>query len=143
MIDVRSVVLMKIPFPDLNSNLALSRHMYICFEKSGNKRKFLKCQTYKPLIHSSPTNPPNHYVVERSNPTRNPFEKPATLIDLDKYFITSGVRFNRNCLTSNRPDICGELFNVLQEEISGESMQQEILDSNMLIRLNPSVTLMQ
>lgn len=45
LIDRSDVVRIKMPFPDITSNLAVNSHMYICHYVSGNTVSFVKCQT--------------------------------------------------------------------------------------------------
>lgn len=136
LIKVREVVKMKIPFPNISSTLAIQEHMYICVA-DGSKKQFVKCQTYKPLHHAKKNVPPFKYIIEKKNLTRNPFDKPETIIDLDKLFLAQAVRFNRCCLTTNRCDICKGLYNQITNGIQNNTnIILETLDSVKLKQLN-------
>ena len=80
LIDRSDVVRIKMPFPDITSNLAVNSHMYICHHVSGNTVSFVKCQTLKPyMLISSPI---KHYWDEAPDIARNPFQR-TTRIDCD------------------------------------------------------------
>lgn len=126
---------MKVPFPHISSQLAIQEHMYICY-KAGSEKQFFKCQTYKPMIHRREDKPPFNYIVERKNPDRNPFDRPETLIDLDKTFLINGLKFLRSCLTTNRTDICRGLYSQIKDEIVADKLENELLENEDLKILN-------
>lgn len=126
MIKERDVVRLKVAFPDISSTLALQKHMYICIQKEQNRKQLVKCQTYKPLEHGDKAKPPFRYIVERKNPTRNPFDKPQTLIDLDKLFVVSGLSLPLSCLTTNRRDVCKDLFKSIKEQLTSTTTKESL-----------------
>ena len=136
MIKERHVIRMKIPFPSLSSKLACSSHMYICVERAEPQYKFVKCQTLKPYMLIKP--PTENYCDEPADITRNPFMH-KTRIDCDKRFKTSEVEYDDRLLTPNRPDICEELFSVINEKLlqSGNDIS---LNEEELVTINPLIT---
>ncbi|EPH65608.1 hypothetical protein [Enterococcus casseliflavus] len=135
MISERDVVKLKIAFPDISSTLAMQKHMYICVLKNPSCKKLVKCQTYKPLVHSDLSKPPYKYIVERKNPTRNPFDKPQTLIDLDKIFVVSGISLPLSCITTNRNNVCKDLFKSIKIQLT-PTAPEEVLEASSLKALN-------
>ena len=127
---------MKIPFPSINSKLAYSAHMYICMESEALQYVFAKCQTLKPYMLFQKTM--KNYCDEAPDIARNPFVQ-MTRIDCDKRFSTSGVQYDARLLTTNRPDICEELFEKIAEKLS-EAGEDICLDEKALISLNPLVS---
>ena len=115
MINSKDVIRMKIPYPSINSNMAVSAHMYICRNRSELNYEYIKCQTLKPymLINSPMTN----YHDESPDITRNPFTK-KTRIDCDKLFLTSNVSYDIRLKATTRPDVSDDLFNVVQQKLS-------------------------
>ena len=130
------MIRMKIPFPSVSSRLACSAHMYICVEREEPQYKFVKCQTLKPYMLVN--NPTDNYCDEPADITRNPFER-ETRIDCDKRFKTAGVEYDDRLLTPNRPDICEELFLVVNEKLlqSGKDIS---LNEEELVSINPLIT---
>lgn len=89
MIRVKDVVRVKMPYPNINSELAASAHMYIC-KKSGTEKDFLKIQTKKNKhrIHGIPID--NYFELE-GNSNDNPC-KHDSFVDLEKNFNLKGVK---------------------------------------------------
>lgn len=114
MIRKKDVIRMKIPFPDISSNLALKSDMYICRSSCGTKYEYVKCQTLKPfmLINS----PIINYHDEEPDLSRNPFTK-KTRIDCDKLFISSNVLYDDKLKTTARPDVSNEVFQSVEEKL--------------------------
>ena len=46
MIDRKDVVTIRIPFPNISSDLAVRSHMYICHHTKQRLKKFVKCQNH-------------------------------------------------------------------------------------------------
>lgn len=88
MINQRDVIRMRIPYPDINSDLAVMSHMYICKKADGSLYEYVKCQTLKPAMLSGRLL--KHFVDENADISRNPFKR-ATRIDCDKIFYTDSV----------------------------------------------------
>lgn len=128
---------MKLPFPTIQDTLAYRPHMYVCLE-SGDKKKFLSCQTKKPS-NITEENPPFEYVEEKNDINRNPFKWP-TLIACDYAFGLDYVHIDRKLLTKNRRDICQDLYNDIWQTIQHSSFRVEEMDVNNLITLNPYLT---
>ena len=124
---------MKIPFPSINSTLAVSSHMYICIRSEGKLYDFVKCQTLKTymLINQVIQN----YCDEKPDINRNPF-KQATRIDCDKIFRTVNVYYDEKLLTTSRRDICKELFEEIKNKLSCSQTACIQLDEKILVALN-------
>ena len=114
MINAKDVVRMKVPYPSISDGMAVASHMYICHRRSDKDYEYIKCQTLKPYMFSK--NPMVHYYDEQPDISRNPFTRP-TRIDCDKLFRTTTVHYNDELKTSNRPDVCEDLFRAVQEEL--------------------------
>lgn len=136
MINRSDVVRIKMPFPNIRSELAVNSHMYICHQVNGVITHFVKCQTLKPyMLFSAPM---KHYWDEQPDITRNPFRS-ATRIDCDKEFITANVQYDERLKTTARPNVCDEVMTHIDEEIlcdgyiSNEIVEDELLSLNKLI----------
>lgn len=105
---------MKVPFPSISDEMAVSPHMYICHKRAGTNYEYIKCQTLKPYMLIN--NPMIHYHDEQPNISRNPFTRP-TRIDCDKLFRTTTVCYDDRLKTSNRTDVCDQLFRSVQVEL--------------------------
>jgi hypothetical protein len=127
------VITMKVPFPSISSELAVTAHMYICLEEGINK-EFIKCQTFKPM-HIVANRPPFQCIVESPDITRNPFQKKTT-IDCDKAFCVTNVEISPDLLTKTRRNVCPELFTAITNKTKHSAFKKEILDTNELLRLN-------
>lgn len=114
MINAKDVVRMKVPYPSISDGMAVASHMYICHRRADKDYEYIKCQTLKPYMFSK--NPMVHYYDEQPDISRNPFTRP-TRIDCDKLFRTTTVHYNDELKTSNRPDVCEDLFRAVQEEL--------------------------
>lgn len=114
MINARDVVTLKVPFPDISSELALKAHMYICYQRDDGKKQLVKCQTFKFGIIMG-KNALRHYVREKPDLHRNPFRQ-ETLIDCDKLFATD-KKIDVRLRTVSRPDICVDLFDDVHDEL--------------------------
>ena len=122
---------MRIPFPDIDSSLALHAHMYICIQ-NGNDKEFIKCQTFKPT-HILSGSRPQQYLIEEHNINRNPFIRKTT-IDCDKSFCVSYILIDRRLLAER--NVCHELFDSIIEKIKHSIFFKENLDSANLCTLN-------
>lgn len=137
MINTKDVLRMKVPYPSINDELALSPHMYICKTANALHYEFIKCQTLKPyMIYSGIF---NHYVDEPADQSRNPFQR-TTRIDCDKVFTTSGVSYHDALKTTNRPDVCQALFDVVISELVKDGYGVELLNEEALVRINSLIT---
>lgn len=133
MIDQADVVTMRVPFPQIESSLAVKAHMYVCVQ-NGTHKKFIKCQTFKPL-HIAKTKPPYQYLIEPANIKRNPFMNKTT-IDCDKAFCLDNVTIDKSLLTKRRKDVCEDLFGEIQEKTEHVAFLEELLDSSHFLYLN-------
>lgn len=137
MIKERDVTTLKMPFPDISAGLALSPHMYICYE-SGQSKKMFKVQSLKPhhIMHM----PANNYIIEEKDIQRNPFNK-KSMIDLDKYFFLERVRIKEWVLTKTRRDICADLYDKIQEGTEDLSIcREQKMNVDEIIILNKAVS---
>ena len=114
MINSRDVIRMKVPFPDISSSLAIQSHMYICKDSVHPSYGFIKCQTLKPYMLTSPIM--SHYIDEPADVTRNPFKR-TSRIDCDKLFTSSSVSYSDSLKATIRTDVCEELFSKIISEL--------------------------
>jgi len=136
LIKEKDVVTMRVPFPDIDSNLAVSPHMYICMKNSSEK-KFIKCQSKKPH-HLMKNKEPFRRVVEDPNISRNPFKR-KTLIDCDKVFVINGVTIHSELLTTSRKDICEDLFQQVKRAATHEKLGTHQMEKKLLLKLNRKI----
>jgi hypothetical protein len=131
LIDKADVVIMRIPFLDIDPSSALKAHMYICIQ-NGNDKEFIKCQTFKPT-HILTCCPPKYYLIEEQNISRNPFIRKIT-IDCDKSFCVSCVTIDKKSL--EKRNVCNELFDSIIEKIKHSDFCKGYLDPISLSMLN-------
>ncbi len=136
MISIQDVIKMRVPFPNIDSNLAVSAHMYICI-KDGGEKEFIKCQTFKPA-HLNSGNQPYVFIKERVDPLRNPFRKTST-IDCDKSFVIKKVIISKDLLASR--NICDCLYNEITDKISHEKFASQVLNENEIVTINNKINL--
>lgn len=135
MINKREVCRLKIPFPNIESGLAIKAHMQICIDPVKNQ--FLTCQTARPHL-AKPGRPPFNYVIEIPDLERTPFQHP-TLIDCDKSFeLSEQVEVLARAKTALRPDICEELFLTLLHKINHDKFRIIKIQLDELETLNPA-----
>ena len=128
---------MRIPFPLIDSGLAVIPHMYVCLNKSGDTKNFVKCQSLKPR-HLGKNKEPFRRIEEDPDSTRNPF-KQKTLIDCDKKFLIESTEISKDLLTSSRRDVCQSLFDKIKSETSHASLATHRIDSVSLAYLNSKI----
>lgn len=133
MIEEKDVVTMRIPYPSIDSNLAVSTHMYIC-TKNDDEKKFVKCQTLKPY-HLKEGSEPLRKIIEDANIQRNPFKR-KTLIDCDKNFAVNGVSIPSDLLATSRRDVCKDLFAQIKRSLSHDGVDTHQLEKDLLLKLN-------
>lgn len=114
MIKKQDVVSLFVPFPNIDSKLALNSHMYICHRVVEGETDLIKCQTFKNKYFIE--NNLKHKVVEDPDISRNPFNK-KSLIDCDKLFKFIGVYIPETLLAKKRRDVCPELFSHVEMEL--------------------------
>lgn len=137
LINRSDVVRIKMPFPDISSDLAVNSHMYICRVADGNTFCFVKCQTLKPYMLIS--TPMRHYWDEAPDITRNPFQR-ATRIDCDKEFITCHVRYDERLRTTWRPDVCNDVMLHIDAELLCDGYVSNYIEESALLSLNPLIS---
>jgi len=130
---------MKIPFPEIDAQLARDAHMYICLQNEY-PMNFLKCQSsYKHLKNVK--SPPYKFVEVVPDIAHSPFTRP-TLVDCDKSFLMNqDIIFSKGSLHRRRRDISEELFIKLEEKIKHDDFEEIILDSEVVVRLNEMIEL--
>lgn len=133
MINVKDVIRMKIPYPNISDKLAVCSHMYICKLRQGSHYEYIKCQSIKPYMLSKKTS--IHYLDEKPDLSRNPFTKP-TRIDCDKVFSTFTVKYDQKLKTNLRSDVSDDLFNVVLDELQIDGYQNITLNENELVSIN-------
>lgn len=136
MINRKDVIRMKIPFPNMSSDLAADSHMYICRNGSylGRQTEYIKCQSWKPYMLTS--RDINHFVDEEPDINRNPFMK-KTRIDCDKVFCTSSLVYPDSMKTTRRPDVSEDVMQKVESELLDDGYAQNNLNENELRSLNP------
>lgn len=137
MINRKDVIRVRMPFPDISSDLATTSHMYICRQVEEDTYRFLKCQTLKPKMLGSDIM--QHYWDEQPDITRNPFCH-ATRIDCDKEFVTTGVQYDDALKTVSRPDVSDDVINEAERELFCDGYTSHNIDESNLLRLNPLVS---
>lgn len=132
MINVKDVIWLKVPYPNINSGLARERHMYVCMNSETGKKEFIKISSLKPthFIH------PIHHIIESPDINRNPFTK-VSIIDCDKMLISTGIMFPIVLRTNRRPDICEDLYQQIMQESSYSG--KIVLDTQWLLSLNSAL----
>ena len=138
MINERDVIRMKVPYPNISSQLAVQAHMYICKSAENAAFSFIKCQTLKPYMLLK--NPLKHYVDEYANVARNPFKR-TTRIDCDKLFSTKKVNYSKKMCATVRADVCQELYDDVISELKQDGwLDIPISDEKQLANINPLIT---
>lgn len=130
---------MKVPYPEINSPLAVKSHMYICKSINNKEHKFIKCQTLKSYMLISDQNPMINYHDEVPDINRNPFSKP-TRIDCDKLFNTYTVNYGSAMVTTTRRDVSDDLYKELVGKLSFGTFSEIDLDEDDLVSLNPLIS---
>lgn len=115
--------------------MALSAHMYICYEHIANNYQLVKCQTFKNTFYTL-----NHKIIESENIKRNPF-KHRTLIDCDKLFKLNGLVIPDSLLATSRRNICDELFYDVDVELKTDGYKDEVLKRELVRKVNPKIIL--
>ncbi|MEM5009235.1 hypothetical protein WKH57_00810 [Niallia taxi] len=138
MINIKDVVTMKLPFPNLSAELANRSHMYICLEEGASK-VMLKCQREKPTNIDVGV-PPFRRITETPNLLRNPFVF-TTLIDCDKSFLIKDVIIDESLLAKNRRDISDEVHQLILEEFKNNPCHQEIINKEDICSVNRKITI--
>lgn len=138
MTKIKDVITVKVPFPDINSNLAVNPHMYLCIQDGVNK-KFLSCQTRKPMLLAK-SRPPFRYVDENVDSSRNPFKR-ATLIGCDYAFCFDKIHVSSRLLTATRRDVCDEVYEKVLTEIHHDKFINKSIDTTALISINPGLSI--
>lgn len=134
MTKVKDIFRVKLPFPDISSNLATRAHMYLCIQ-AGKDKKILSCQTKKPLLLRT-DKPPYRYVDCKADIEKNPFKR-DTLIACDYCFELKGIHVDSSLLTSPRRDMCPEMYSEVLNKISSSTFSSRVLDEDLLLSLNP------
>ena len=132
-INKKDVITMKIPYPDINSQLAIQKHMYICCKKEKEHHGFDKVQTLKPYMINNPTFV--NFVDEMADINRNPFAHQSR-IDCEKIFTTTKIEYEDSIKTYKRPDVSNELFSKIKSKLSGYNYSIIPLDENVVVGLN-------
>ncbi len=137
MINQRDVIRMRVPYPDIASELAVSSHMYICKSADGIFYEYIKCQTLKPYMLAKGLF--KHFVDEEADISRNPFQR-TTRIDCDKLFFSDSVQYDDRLKTTIRPDICPELYDTVADELESDGYETIKMDGDQMAFINPMVT---
>ena len=123
MIDKKDVIRLKIPFPNIDSGLALKSHMYICKKNVNYDKELIKCQTFKPKLIFLLKN----FLKEDPNSLRNPF-KNTTIIDLDKVIIPLELK------TDIKSKVSEDLYNDLLSKCKNPDIFQ--IDNMSFVKIN-------
>lgn len=138
MIKERDVLRIKVPYPAIDSTLAVQAHMYICETASHPDYNFIKCQTLKPYMIGNDVI--KHYCDEDPDINRNPFKR-RTRIDCDKLFLTSQVLYHEKLRATARVDVCSELFCDVKIKLQEDGYLNVEIASDELAQINSLVTL--
>lgn len=138
MINTKDVVKLKIPFPDISSELAQLAHMYICYQKNQSSKLMVKCQSFKRSLFVNDACVIKNGINEMPDPSRNPFVKP-TIIDCDKLFEFHNVIMPLNLRTSIRTDICQELYDNVDGVIRDNGCVKYTIDKSLLLCVDKKV----
>lgn len=133
MINRKDVVRIRLPFPDISSDLAINPHMYICHHVEDTTVRFVKCQTLKPYMLSSAVM--KHYWDESPDINRNPFKR-LTRIDCDKEFFTTAVKYGDELKTTVRPDVCDDVMRHVDSELLCDGYYSNHINEKELLSLN-------
>ncbi|MDF7639207.1 hypothetical protein PT285_07310 [Lactobacillus sp. ESL0791] len=136
MINQQDVITIKLPFPNISSDLAVTAHMYICDKRNKDDYFFVECQTFRNKFYHL-----HNYIIERADITRNPF-KNTFLIDCDKLFNIRSVSISEDLLTRKRRDVSEELFNEIENKLIKESYLINEIDRLDVSRLNRKINLL-
>lgn len=136
MIKQRDVITIRLPFPNLNSALAVRSHMYICENEKQNDFCFIKCQTYKNKNYNL-----NHYLIEDVDISRNPFNK-VSLIDCEKRFNVRNVSISEDILAKKRRNVSEELFKLIKQTINEEECDNKEMDRKDVCTINKKIELL-
>lgn len=137
MINRKDVIRIKVPFPTIDSRLAIESHMYICRRADNGTFGFVKCQPLKPYMLT--VRPILHYWDEKPDIERNPFQK-TTRIDCDKEFVTCSVQYDDRLKTDSRPDVCEEVMEHIEYElvldgyVINNVSEKDLVSLNRLVR---------
>ncbi len=140
MINKRDVIRMKVPYPSIGAQLAVSSHMYVCITVDGSMYEYVKCQTLKPKMLASRRF--KHFIDEQPDVSRNPFQR-MTRIDCDKVFVTKSVQYGDGLKTNRRPDVCQELYDMIVEEVNKDGYDSIGMNEDELTRINPLIVKMK
>ncbi|VWL84956.1 hypothetical protein [Oceanivirga miroungae] len=130
MIKEKDVVTLYMPFPSINSNLAVKAHMYICYKALNKNKKLLKVQTNKAKVLKKFVN----YHIENNDINRNPFLRPS-IIDLDKLFIIDNIVIPISLKTKSRGDISQDLYEELNSKMKS-SIKIENVNETEFLKIN-------
>ena len=128
---------MKVPFPNISSQLAIKSHMYICKDSAHPSYGFIKCQTLKPYMLT--TSIIKHYVDEPADATRNPF-KHTSRIDCDKVFTSNSVSYSDSLKATIRSNVCEELFTKVISELSIDGYSHIAIREPDLVAINSQIS---
>jgi len=117
LIDTKDVIKLLIPFPNIDSKLAVQAHMYICIDKSNVAFEFVKCD--KLVIGKDIKF--KRYVLTKPNIQHNPFIR-TTIIDCDKTFTTTGIHYPKSLLTTKRKDISEDLYREIMNTLENHQV---------------------
>lgn len=137
MISPKDVVRLKVPYPNISSDLAVNAHMYICYNNDG-KKDLVKAQTYKPLLEDVVAS-----FIDSDNYDSNehPFRR-RTLIDLDKYFCCENVTIPLRLKASdNNGQVSGNIYNRIMSETNNlQTCNCEVISSDDLKSINHALS---
>ena len=140
MINAKDVIKMKVPFPSVDSGLAVAAHMYICRSKYETQYEFVKCQSVKPyMLLPTYNNPIAHYHDEEVDSARNPFRQ-TTRIDCEKLFSSKNVTYDDRLKANNPAQVCNDLFKIIQNKLALSQYKVIPMTEEELIRLNTYIT---
>ena len=127
------------PFPDVNSDLALIRHYYICHSNVQNNKILFKCQTHKAtMIAKRGGNKQfreNYYLIRAGNHV--PFVR-NTVVDKKQIFKLNNTMIPKLYLSPEKPsDIPEQIYeNIVKEIITDSKPAIRTINKEKFIKLN-------
>ena len=127
------------PFPDVNSDLALIKHYYICYSNVQNNKILFKCQTHKAtMIAKCGGNKKfreNSYLIRAGNQV--PFVR-NTVVDKKQIFALNDTMIPKKYLSPEKPsDIPEQIYEDIVKEIITDSKPAiRTIDKEKFIKLN-------
>ena len=139
MISKKDVIKVLMPLPDVNSDLALIRHYYICHSNVQNNKILFKCQTHKAtMIAKCGGNKKfreSYFLIRAGD--KVPFVR-NTVVDKKKIFKLNNTMIPKLYLSPEKPsDIPEQIYeNIVKEIITDSKPAIRTINKEKFIKLN-------